>query len=71
MDFVDREWSVARKQVFEAEFGAFVHLGFNLHVPHQHVFLVCSRLLKLVYINFQKYLGDDLMDLYRLVATYP
>lgn len=64
LDFVDKEWAVAKKQVFDAEFGAFVRLGFNLHVPHQHVFLVCSRLLKLVYESFQKYLGDDLMDLY-------
>jgi len=69
LDFVDKEWAVSKKQVFDAEFGAFVHLGFNLHVPHQHVFLVCSRLLKLVYMSFQKYLGDDMRDLYNQVRA--
>jgi len=69
LDFVEKEWAVSKKQVFDAEFGAFVHLGFNLRVPQQHVFLVCSRLLKLVYMSFQKYLGDDMRDLYNQVRA--
>jgi hypothetical protein len=44
LDFMDRNWEVSRKQVFDAEFGAFVHLGFSLHVPHQHVFVGMSVL---------------------------
>jgi hypothetical protein len=39
LDFMDRDWEVSKKQVFDAEFGAFVHLGFSLHVPHQHIFV--------------------------------
>ena len=40
LDYFDSEWEISRKEVFNAEFGAFVHLGFSLHVPHQHVYLV-------------------------------
>ena len=64
LDFIDKDWKISKKEVFDAEFGAFVHLGFTLLVPHQHVGLVCSRLLKLVYKTTKNYLGDDLMELY-------
>ena len=64
LDFVDKDWKISKKEVFDAEFGAFVHLGFTLLVPHQHVALVCSRLLKLVYKTTKLYLGDDLMEVY-------
>jgi Cyclin, N-terminal domain len=64
LDFIDKDWKISKKEVFDAEFGAFVHLGFSLLVPHQHVFLVFTRLLKLVYKSTRNYLGDDLMELY-------
>lgn len=64
LDFIDRDWKISRKEVFDAEFGAFVHLGFTLLIPYQHVALVCSRLLKLVYKTTKHYLGNDLMELY-------
>lgn len=64
LDFIDKNWKISKREVFDAEFGAFVHLGFSLLVPHQHVFLVVSRLLKLVYKTTRSYIGDDLMDLY-------
>ena len=64
LDFIDKDWKISKKEVFDAEFGAFVHLGFTLLVPHQHVGLVCNRLLKLVYKTTKNYLGDELMDLY-------
>ena len=48
LHYVDREWEVTKKEVLDAEFGAFVHLGFSLHAPHQHVYLTYSRLLRLV-----------------------
>ncbi|CAM9215945.1 unnamed protein product [Phaeothamnion confervicola] len=33
--FMDQEWQISRKEIFEAEFGALVQLGFSLHVdPH-------------------------------------
>ena len=35
--FVDHRWEISRKEIFAAEFGAFVQLGFSLHVPHQQV----------------------------------
>ena len=64
LDFIDKEWKISKKEVFDSEFGAFVQLGFSLLVPYQHVFLVFTRLLKLVYKTTRNYLGDDLMDLY-------
>jgi hypothetical protein len=64
LDFIDKDWKVSKKEAFDAEFEAFIHLGFSLLVPHQHVFLACSRLLKLVYKTTRNYLGDKLMELY-------
>lgn len=64
LDYIDKEWKISKKEVFDSEFGAFVQLGFSLLVPYQHVFLVFTRLLKLVYKTTRNYLGDDLMDLY-------
>lgn len=46
--------------MLEAEFGAFVHLGLCVNIPYQHVFLVYTRLLKLVHKNHRNYLGEEM-----------
>ena len=53
-----------KKQVFEAEFGAYVHLGFSLHIPYNHTYHVYVRLLKLVHNSSKQYLGDDMNEIY-------
>mmetsp|Transcript_12818 Transcript_12818/g.19294 ORF Transcript_12818/g.19294 Transcript_12818/m.19294 type:complete len:477 (-) Transcript_12818:154-1584(-) len=58
-EFADRQWSIPKKEILEAEFGAFMHLNFSLHVPHEHVFVVYSRLLKQMHKTSRVYLGDD------------
>lgn len=69
MSFVDREWEVSRKEVFEAEFGAFAQLGFLLHLPPQHVFLVYSKLLKLIHRSSRVYLGEAMSGVYSADAS--
>ena len=69
MSFIDREWEVSRKEVFEAEFGAFVQLGFLLHLPPQHVFVVYSKLLKLIHRSSRVYLGDVMSGVYSADAS--
>ena len=64
LDYIDEEWEVARNEIFDAEFGAFVHLGFSLHVPHQHIYLVYTRLLKQQQKTSRQYLTDEMSDLY-------
>jgi hypothetical protein len=64
LTFLDREWDLSKKEVFEAEFGAYVHLGFALHIPHHHVYLVYTRLLKLVNKSSKSYLGETMSQLY-------
>lgn len=64
LSFFDREWDLPKKQVFEAEFGAFVHLGFTMHLPFPHVYLMYTRLLKLLNQTSKQYLGETMNDLY-------
>lgn len=64
LTFFDREWDLPKKQVFEAEFGAFVHLGFTMHIPFPHVYLMYSRLLKLLNQTSKHYLGETMNDIY-------
>jgi hypothetical protein len=64
LDFFDREWEISRREVFNAEFGAFVHLGFSLHIPHPHVYLMYTRLLKLLHKSSREYLGDEMENMY-------
>lgn len=63
-NFFDREWDLPRKQIFEAEFGAYVHLGFTLQIPFHHVYLMYSRLLKLLNETSKHYLGETMHDIY-------
>jgi hypothetical protein len=70
IQFIDREWEISRKELFSAEFGALVHLGFSLHVPHQHVFVVFTRLLKLVHKTSRGYLGDEMDDIVRSAQQF-
>jgi hypothetical protein len=64
LDFIDQEWHVSRKDLFEAEFGAYVHLNFSLHVPAAHLLVVYNRLLRLVNKSSTTYLGEDMSDVY-------
>lgn len=64
LNYFDREWDLPRKQVFDAEFGAFVHLGFTMHMPFPHVYLMYSRLLKLLNQTSKQYLGEVMNDIY-------
>jgi hypothetical protein len=60
LEYVDREWQISKVQVLDAEFGAYVQLGFSLHVPFTHVVLVATRLLKLVHKSLRDYLGLEM-----------
>lgn len=64
LNFFDREWEISRKEIFGAEFAAYVHLGFSLHLPHQHVHEVYTRLLKLVHKTSREYLKEDMESMY-------
>jgi hypothetical protein len=46
LEFADQQWSLPKKEIFEAEFGALVHLNFSLHYPHDHLYLMYTRLMK-------------------------
>jgi hypothetical protein len=58
-DFFDRVWSLEKKEVISAELGAFVNLNFSLHVSHQHIFVVYTRLLKVLLRTSKNYLGEE------------
>jgi len=60
--FADRTWSITKKQVLDAEFGCFVHLGFSLHVPTPHLYAVFTQLLKLVNRTPHTYIDSDVME---------
>jgi hypothetical protein len=64
LEFFDDEWDITKRQVFEAEFGAYMHLGFSLHFPSEHIRIVYTRLLKLVNKTSKQYLGNELNQTY-------
>ena len=64
LDYFDREWELSKSEIFSAEFGAFVHLKFSLHVPHRHLHVVYSRLLKMIHKSGREYLSEDMDDVY-------
>lgn len=64
LEHFDQEWDLSRKQIFEAEFGAYVYLGFSLHVPYQHLYLMYTRLLTLINKSSRRYLGEDMQDVF-------
>lgn len=65
-NFFDREWDLDKQEILDAEFGAYVMLGFNLHVPYQHIYLIYTRLLKIANKDNISYLGEDMYEAYRL-----
>ena len=67
--YIDHEWEVSRQDIYDAEFGAYVKLEFTLHVPCQHVFLVYTRLLKLINKSSRSYLGDEMSEFYTTVIA--
>lgn len=58
-EFFDRTWSLEKKEVILAELGAFVNLDFSLHVAHQHILVVYTRLLKILLRTSKNYLGEE------------
>lgn len=58
-EFFDRVWSLEKKEVISAELGAFVKLNFSLHVAHQHIFVVYTRLLKVLLRSSKNYLREE------------
>lgn len=64
LEYFDQEWDLSKKQIFEAEFGAYVYLGFLLHAPYQHLYLMYSRLLTLLNKSSRRYLGEDMQDVF-------
>ena len=62
--WIDSNWFVSKKQILDAEFGTYVHLGFSLHCPYQHLYVVYIRLLTLIGKTSKIYLGDELYDMY-------
>jgi hypothetical protein len=64
LEFFDREWEISRKEIFRAEFGAYIHLGFSLYLPSQHIHVVYGRLLKLLNKSNRQYMGDEMDNIY-------
>jgi hypothetical protein len=64
LEFFDREWEISRKEIFRAEFGAYIHLGFSLYLPSQHIHVVYGRLLKLLNKSTRQYMGDEMDNIY-------
>lgn len=64
LDFCDKEWDLPKKQIFEAEFGAYVHLGFVMHIPYRHVHEMYMRLLKLLNRTSAAYLTEEMQEIY-------
>ena len=58
-DYFDRSWSLDKKEVISAEFGAFVNLDFSLHISQQHILVVYTRLLKILLRTSKNYLGEE------------
>lgn len=64
LQFFDREWNLPKRQIFDAEFGAFVLLGFSMHLPYKHIYLSFTRLLKLISQTSKQYLGERMNEVY-------
>jgi hypothetical protein len=63
-DYYDKEWNLTKKSIIEAEFGVYVHLGFLLHIPYEHIYIVYHRLLKLVNRTNRNYLSDEMLEMF-------
>ena len=51
LHFIDREYQISKIQLFNAEFGALVHLNFSLNVPYMHVLEMFKRLPKKIHLK--------------------
>ena len=56
-EFMDREWDVSKKEVIQAEFGAYILLNFALVPPQHQIVIVYNRLLKFLRLNSDRYLA--------------
>eukprot|EP01040_Poterioochromonas_malhamensis_P000948 gene948-1005_t len=63
-DYFDKEWDLPKKLIFENEFGVYVHLGFLLHLPYQHIDFIYIRLLKYCNKTSKQYLKEEMLDVY-------
>jgi hypothetical protein len=54
-------------QIMDAEFGAFMHLNFSLHIPHEHIYIMYTRLLKQLHKTSRVYLGEERFSEYTKV----
>jgi hypothetical protein len=63
-NYFDKEWDLSKKQIFEAEFGVYVALGFLLHIPCQHITYIYNHLLTLCNLSTKQYLKEEMYDVF-------
>jgi len=55
-EFIDDEWGVGKKELLDAEFGAYALLNFTLHVSQDYILVIYYRLLKFLRVSSDRYL---------------
>jgi hypothetical protein len=60
LEFFTQEWEIGLKQLFEAEWGVFAALGFNLHAQPSQVAFHFKRFMKTLERSPKNYLGDEM-----------
>ena len=66
MQFLSTEWGLAPKELFQAEFGVFVALGFRLHATPAQVAFHFKRLMESVEKLPLPYLGREMFDAWQV-----
>ena len=62
LEFFTQEWNLTLKNLFEAEWGVFVALGFSLHATPSQVAFHFKRFCKTLGWNHRAYLGDQMYN---------
>jgi hypothetical protein len=62
LEFFTQEWSLSLKHLFNAEFGVFAALGFDLHTTPSQVAFHFKRLMKTLEWNPHDYLGSTMYN---------
>ena len=62
LEFFTHEWNLSLKDLFGAEWGVFVALGFHLHEKPSHVAFHYKRIMKALERNRIAYLGKEMHD---------
>ena len=60
LEFFTHEWNLSLKDLFGAEWGVFVALGFHLHEKPSHVAFHYKRIMKALERNRITYLGKEI-----------